>query len=71
MKAFLPSIAVEVGYHFLTEEFEIDPSQITLGNKLGEGAFGIVYEAVATGLKQSNGPTSVAVKSLPGKIFLI
>jgi hypothetical protein len=53
-------------------EFPIDPnwefsrSQLTLGKRLGEGAFGKVVMAEAFGLGGNGGSAVVAVKMLKG-----
>ncbi|XP_020606914.1 fibroblast growth factor receptor 2-like isoform X4 [Orbicella faveolata] len=46
------------------EEWEIDRSQITLREQLGEGAFGLVMRADAVGLPDMPSTCSVAVKML-------
>lgn len=46
------------------EEWEIDRSQITLREQLGEGAFGLVMRADAVGLPDLPSTCSVAVKML-------
>ena len=53
------------------EEWEIDRSQITLREQLGEGAFGLVMRADAVGLPDLPSTCSVAVKMLKGKSVLI
>jgi hypothetical protein len=47
------------------DEWERDPTQVTLGRKLGQGNFGIVYSAAATNITEDKpGTTSVAVKMI-------
>ena len=49
------------------EEWEIDRSQITLREQLGEGAFGLVMRGDAVGLPDMPSTCSVAVKMLKGR----
>lgn len=48
------------------DDWEIPYKNIRLGKKLGEGQFGVVYKAVAEGLRDFNGSTQVAVKMCEG-----
>ena len=50
----------------LDEEWEIDRSQITIKDQLGEGAFGLVMKAEAVGIADHPSVCSVAVKMLKG-----
>ena len=49
------------------EEWEVERSQLTLKEQLGEGAFGLVVRADAVGLPELPARCSVAVKMLKGK----
>ena len=51
------------------EEWEIERSQLTLKEQLGEGAFGLVVRAEAVGLPELPARCSVAVKMLKGKRY--
>ena len=51
------------------EEWEIERSQLTLKEQLGEGAFGLVVRADAVGLPNLPARCSVAVKMLKGKRY--
>ena len=51
------------------EEWEIERSQLTLKEQLGEGAFGLVVRADAVGLSNLPARCSVAVKMLKGKRY--
>ena len=51
------------------EEWEIERSQLTLKEQLGEGAFGLVVRADAVGLPELPARCSVAVKMLKGKRY--
>ena len=51
------------------EEWEIERSQLTLKERLGEGAFGLVVRADAVGLPDLPTRCSVAVKMLKGKRY--
>ena len=53
------------------EEWEIDRSQLTIKEQLGEGAFGLVMRGDAVGLYDMSGTCSVAVKMLKGKMVHI
>ena len=44
--------------------------RLTLGEMLGEGAFGLVVKAEAKGINGKNGPQTVAVKMLKGLLQL-
>jgi hypothetical protein len=47
------------------DEWERDPTQVTLGRKLGQGNFGIVFSAVASNITEDHpGTTSAAVKMI-------
>lgn len=53
------------------EEWEIDRSQLTIREQLGEGAFGLVMRADAVGLPDMPATCSVAVKMLKGKMYAL
>ena len=53
------------------EEWEIDRSQITIGEQLGEGAFGLVMKGDAVALPDRPAKCSVAVKMLKGMYMYI
>ena len=49
------------------DEWEYPRAQLVRGEKLGEGAFGVVVKATASGIRGTVGPTLVAVKECQGQ----
>eukprot|EP00051_Salpingoeca_urceolata_P009238 m.112831 g.112831 ORF g.112831 m.112831 type:complete len:1600 (+) comp16204_c0_seq1:123-4922(+) len=51
------------------DEWEVEPEKVVMGQKLGEGAFGIVCKATVDGIADFTGKTQVAVKQCAGDMI--
>lgn len=55
--------------HTSSDKYEIQPNKLTLGELLGQGAFGKVMKATLHKGQSYHGSRTVAVKTLKGKII--
>ncbi len=75
---FHHTMMINVNFHVTSNEEYFDfsiknkiSSSLTIGHLIGKGAFGFVYQGLAKGLNSDEKVTTVAIKTVRGKLIFI
>lgn len=66
---FLVKSKTKISLFFILTKFSCS-SSLTVGHLIGKGAFGIVYQGLATDINSNEKVTTVAIKTVRGKLFI-